>query len=369
MKIVFTGGGTAGHLTPIIAIVREIKKIRPSKDLGLFYVGPRDEYGLELLAKEGTKVKKILSGKMRRYFSIENFIDAFKIPIGILQAFFWLFILAPDFVFSKGGYGSFPAVFCARILHIPIFLHESDIAPGIASRIESKWAVEVFTSFENTEYFSKQKMICVGNPIRKEILGGTKKEAKKMFNLMVDKPLILILGGSQGSQKINDIILEILSELLKDFEIIHQTGKENFREVKAEVEVTIQEENLKSYYHPFSFLNEEELKNALGASDLIISRAGASAIFEIAAVEKPVILIPLPRSAQNHQLKNAYAFSGKEGIGVMEEENLKPHFFLERLRYLFSQLNLLKTMAINSKNFARVKAAKIIASYIIEYLK
>ncbi|RLC39711.1 MAG: UDP-N-acetylglucosamine--N-acetylmuramyl-(pentapeptide) pyrophosphoryl-undecaprenol N-acetylglucosamine transferase, partial [Candidatus Nealsonbacteria bacterium] len=172
MKIVFTGGGTAGHIFPIIAIVREMKKIHPEKDLRLFYIGPKDEYSLTLLSQEGVKIKLIFTGKLRRYFSFKNFLDLVKIPVGIFQALFWLFVLAPDLVFSKGGYGSFPTVFAANILRIPIFLHESDSVPGLASKIESKWALEIFTSFEKSEYFPKEKIICVGNPIRKEILEG-----------------------------------------------------------------------------------------------------------------------------------------------------------------------------------------------------
>lgn len=368
MKIVFTGGGTAGHIFPIVAITREIRKIYSGIELRLFYLGPEDKYGLTLLSQEGVLVKKILAGKLRRYFSFENFLDALKIPIGILQAFFWLFFLAPDLVFSKGGYGSFPAVMAARFLHIPIFLHESDISPGIAARISSKWAQEVFTSFPQTEFFPKEKIICVGNPIREEILGGFREEAQRIFDLQEGKTLILILGGSQGAKNINETILEILPELVINFEVIHQTGMINFNQVKAEAEAMIGEESLRKYYHPFPFLEENYLKNALAACDLVVSRAGAGSIFEIAAIGKPSLLIPLPTAAQDHQLKNAYSYSRSQAAEVIEEKNLKPHFFLEKLKHLFSRPDLLQKMAESAKDFARLKAAKIIASYILEYL-
>jgi len=367
MKIVFTGGGTAGHIFPIVAMVREMKKIHPDQDLRLFYLGPKDEYSLAMLAQEGVKVKKILSGKLRRYFSFKNFLDFFKIPIGILQSLFWLFFLAPNVIFSKGGYGSFPTVLVARILRIPIFLHESDTVPGLVSKITTKWALEIFTSFEKTEYFPKEKIICVGNPIRTELLQGKKEEAKRIFKLSGDKPLILILGGSQGARRINDMILEILPELLASFEIVHQTGKRNYRQIKAEGEAIVRE-NLKKYYHPFPFLNESELKHAFRTCDFIVSRAGAGVLFEIAAVRKPAILIPLSKSAQNHQVKNAYYFAKKGGGEVIEEENLKPHFFLERLKYFFSRPDILQQMRENSGNFARPKAARIITTYLLEYL-
>ena len=369
MKIVFTGGGTGGHIFPILAICREMKKIYTKPDLKLYYLGPEDKYGLDLLSQEGIIVKKILTGKLRRYFSLKNFLDFFKMPIGFLQAFFWLFFLAPDLIFSKGGYGSFPIALAGNILSIPIFLHESDIRPGLASKIESKWALEIFISFHETEIFPKDKRVLVGNPIRKEILGGRKEEAKKMFNLKGDKPVILITGGSQGSEKINEIVLEILPELLKDFEIIHQTGENNFKRIKAESEALLSDETLKKYYHPFPFLKESDLKGSLAVSDLVVARAGSGSIFEIAAANKPAILIPLSHSAQNHQLKNAYAFSESGGGEVMEEKNLTPHFFLEKIKYLFERIDILEKMARNSQEFAQPRAAKIIASYIIEYLK
>ncbi len=368
MKIVFTGGGTAGHIFPIVAIIREMKKNYSDKNLRLFYLGPKDKYSLTLLIQEGVKIKTIACGKLRRYFSFENFLDLFKIPIGIFQSLFWLFILAPDLIFSKGGYGSFPTALAAWILRIPIFLHESDVAPGLASRIESKWALEVFTSFEKTEFFPKEKIICVGNPIRTELLNGSFEEAKRIFELQGGKPLILILGGSQGAQVINNVIIQTLPEILEDFEIVHQTGQKNYNQIKKNAEVLITQESLKKYYHPFPFLNEYQLKHILTSCSLVVSRAGAGSIFEIAACGKPALLIPLANSAQNHQLKNAYQFAQSGGGEVIEQANFKPHFFLERLKYLISRPELLKEMSENSASFARPKAAEIIANYLLDYL-
>lgn len=367
MKIFFTGGGTAGHVFPIIAVVREMKKIYPENDLKLFYVGPKDAYALKLLGKEGVKVKTIITGKYRRYFSLKNVIDFFKIPIGFFQALFFVFIYAPDLVFSKGGYGSFPVVVASRCLFVPIFLHESDATPGLASKLESKVAKEIFTSFEETDYFPVKKRVCVGNPVREEILGGSLEKAKQIFQLEGERPLIFIMGGSQGSEPINNLILEILPELLADFEIVHQAGRRNYKSVKAEAEVLMNEET-SHYYHLLPFLNELELKHILAAADLVISRAGSGSLFEIASVAKPSILVPLPDSAQNHQFKNAYEFAEYGGGEVLEQQNLKPHFFLERLKYFFDRPEVLKLMARNAKKFARPKSASIIANYILEYL-
>ena len=372
MKILFTGGGTAGHIYPIVAVLREMKKLDSS--LEFFYVGPRDDFSEELLSKEGVKVKFITSGKIRRYLDLksifQNIVDIlFKIPIGLFQAIFHILVINPDLIFSKGGYGSLPVVFSGWLTLIPIFLHESDIVPGLSNKIASLFSLEIFVSFpaEQTGYFPAKKMISLGNPIRAEILEGSKEKAREIFNLSGEKPVILVIGGSQGSQRINDVISFILPDLLKEFEVIHQTGIKNFREIEIE-STTFIEKSLLRYYHIFPFLNEEQLKNAFAAADLIISRAGSGAIFEIAAVGKPSILIPLPESAQNHQVRNAYAYAEKGATLVIEEENFTPSFFLERIRYIFSQPEKLKTMAEAAKLFSKPLAAKIIAQYLVDYL-
>lgn len=373
MKILFTGGGTAGHILPIVAVCREIRRIYEKKNLQFFYLGPRDDFGQILLSQEEIKVKSVLAGKIRRYLDwkafFQNLIDVlFKIPIGIFQAFIYIFFLSPDLIFSKGGFGSIPTVISGWLLRVPIFLHESDISPGLANRFLSKFALEVFVSFPRTEYFSSKKMILAGNPVRREILEGSKEEARRLFKLSYKKPVILILGGSQGAQRINDKILEILVELLKNFEIIHQCGEKNFKEVKAESKATVAEKLL-SFYHLFPFLKEWELKQAYAAADLIVSRAGSGSIFEIAATGKPSILIPLAEAAQKHQTKNAYTYAENKATVVLEEINFTPHFFLGKLKYLFSQKEELARMQKAAREFSKPLAAKIIAGYLVEFLK
>lgn len=379
MTIVFTGGGTAGHIFPIVALAREIKKIYIDPDLRLFYIGPNDEFVEEVFVKEGIKTKIILAGKLRRYFTLktffQNIFDIFvKIPLGFLQALFWLFIINPDLVFSKGGYGALPVSLSAWLLLTPIILHESDVKSGLANKILSHFASEIFVSFpvDKTSYFPSNKMIHVGNPIRTEILAGDKEEAKRIFKLKGSKQVVLVLGGSQGSQRINDIILALLPEILFYFEVIHQTGTNNFEQVKKEASVALysyQDKNIAEYYHIVPFLTEEELKHAYKVSDLIVSRAGSGSIFEIAAVGKPAILIPLPESAQNHQLQNAYTYAEYGGCLVVEEINLTPHFLLEEIKITLSQPEKIKKMGIAARVFSKETAAKVMAEYIIEYLK
>lgn len=369
MKIVFTGGGTAGHIFPLIAVCREINKNHPYSGFEFFYLGPKDRFAKDLLVQEGISVKTIAAGKFRRYFSFYNILDFFKIPIGIIQAFYYLFILSPDVIFSKGGYGSVPVSLAAWILRVPVFLHESDIVPGLANRIVGKFALEVFISFaiNETEYFPAEKMLSVGNPVRDKILQGSKEKAGEIFGLSGEKPVVLILGGSQGAQAVNDKILSALPQMVKSFEVIHQTGRSNFNQVKKEADVILAQD-LKKYYHPIDLMGDEYLAHAYQAADLVVSRAGSGSIFEITAAGKPCILVPLPNSAQDHQIRNAYAVSQRGAAMVIEENNFKPSFILERIKYLFDRPDKMKEMAQRAKEFSRPSAAKIIAEYLVTYL-
>jgi UDP-N-acetylglucosamine--N-acetylmuramyl-(pentapeptide) pyrophosphoryl-undecaprenol N-acetylglucosamine transferase len=369
-KIVFTGGGTAGHVFPITAIIREMKKLKPgsSSAMQVYYVGPKDDYSCQALSKEGALFKFIIAGKLRRYFDLKNVLDFFKIPIGFFQSLWFLFWLAPDLIFSTGGYGSITVCLAGKLLGIPIFLHESDSIPGLASKIESKWAKEIFTSFPKTKNLPPNKVLNVGNPVRASLFSGQKAEGQRIFNIVGGRPLLLVLGGSQGSQSINNLIIDILPELIGDFEIVHQTGRRNLKEVKLQTDFVIEERRLKPFYHLIDFIEEDSLRHILAACDLVVSRAGASTLFEIAALSKPAILIPLTGSAQGHQLENAYQFAEVGGGEVIAEENLTTHFFLEKIRFLLSRPGLLQEMGRNAHSFAKLKAAEIIANYLIDYL-
>ncbi|OHA76520.1 MAG: hypothetical protein A3H01_00255 [Candidatus Wildermuthbacteria bacterium RIFCSPLOWO2_12_FULL_40_9] len=375
MKILFTGGGTGGHIFPIIAIYREFKRVSAGESVRFFYIGPKDETSAVYLSNEDIRIKYIMAGKMRRYFDfrsiLENIIDIiFKIPIGTVQAFFNIFWLSPDVIFSKGGYGSLPVVVAGWMLGTPVFLHESDAIPGAANRFLGRLSIEIFSSFpgKKTKDFPIWKTISIGNPVRSEILQGSVQEAKNIFKLTGEKPVILILGGSQGSQRINDVILQTLPDLIDKFEVIHQCGTNNFKNVDAEAKV-VTKEDLKKYYHLYPFLSETELADAYQVANLVVSRAGSGSIFEISSVKKPSILIPLPESAQNHQVENAYSYSYNGACLVIEEANFTHHFFLDRLKYLFSHQNELDAMSDGAAKFAKPRAAEIIASYLWEYLK
>ena len=370
-KVVFTGGGSGGHSIPIIAVCREMKKILGEENVIFYYLGPADPLTKVLLPDEGIKIKGILSGKLRRYINLKsvilNFVDLFKIPLGFLQSFLYLFFIYPNLIFSKGGFGSLGPNLAGWLLGIPLFLHESDSVAGLSNRICGFFAKKVFLSFKQTLHFSQKKIIFTGNPIRKELLEGKREEAIEYFKITKEKPVILILGGSQGAQRINEKVLAILNKLLEDFEVIHQCGFLNFKKMKTITKVLIKEE-LKKYYHLFPFLKEEELKKAYAICDLVISRAGAGTIFEIAALGKPSILIPLPESAQNHQLKNAYIFASAGAAILIEERNLTPDFFLGTIKNLFSNPKKMEEMRKAALKFAKPEAAKEIAQYLVSYL-
>lgn len=364
LKIIFTGGGTGGHVFPIIAVAEEIRKKRT--DIDISYIGPRDFTANIFLPKAKIKTKYIFSGKIRRYFSfksiIYNLVDIFfNIPVGLVQSFLIMFFSAPDLIISKGGFGSVPVVINGFILRIPIFIHESDVTPGLANRIGSHFAKKIFTSFpiKDTEYFPKSKMIETGGPVR-EIITTTTKE--NIFDLKGGKSIIFVMGGSQGSERINDVIFQSLGEMLKDFEVIHQTGLKDIKRAKQET-IAMVDKNLLCYYHPYFFLNEKEIACAYALSEVVVGRAGGGMISEVSAIGKPSIIIPLAESAQNHQEKNAYAYAKNGSCLVLEEPNFTKHFFLEKLKIIDKE-----KMSKAAKDFSKFNASEKIAEEILNYL-
>lgn len=369
-KILFTGGGTGGHIFPIVAIAEELRK--RDLNLDLSYIGPSDFTSKTFLPQAKIKAQYIASGKFRRYFSIQslflNILDlCINIPFGILQAFLIMFFTAPDVIISKGGFGSIPVVIAGFILRIPIFMHESDVVPGLANKIGSKFSEKIFVSFpiSEMEYFPKKKMIETGNPVRRVLTQGSRDEAKVRFNLTGEKPVVLILGGSQGSERINEVVLDVLIDILQGFEIIHQTGLAGFKRVQNESMAMI-DESLRKYYHPYFFLDEKELALAYAGCDCIVGRSGAGTIFEIALVKKPSILIPLPESAQNHQLRNAYSYAKNGACLVLEEGNFTHNFFLEKLKEVFTEDK--ETMIKGAELFSKPYAAVIVSRYVLDFL-
>lgn len=372
MKILFAGGGTGGHFYPLIAISRAIRKKADEDniariDLFLMSDNPIDA---DLLAEDRIQYIMIPAGKMRRYFSFKYFGDSIKTISGIILAFWRMYFLVPDVVFSKGGYASFPVLVAARLLKIPVMIHESDTVPGIVNKWAGNWALRIGVSFEETlKYFEGKNTALVGHPIRAQIVGGNTMEAIDYFKLEEGEntpPVILVLGGSQGSQRINETIVDMLADILPTYQIIHQTGKANFTDVSGRALVTLEKNTFKQRYHPVAFLDEGELRNASKITSIIISRAGAGSIFEIATWGLPSILIPLPSSAQDHQRENAYAYARFGACEIIEETNLTPHLLLAQINKILADKTRIAKMQRSAQAFSRLDAGEKIAGELIK---
>lgn len=367
MKIVFTGGGSGGHFYPIIAVAESIEKISKENKLitpKLYFLSP-NAYNPGLLYDHNIEYRKVTAGKMRRYFSIMNFFDLFKMAWGVFLAVLEVFNIFPDVVFSKGAYGSFPVVMAARILRIPVFIHESDTVPGRVNKWAGKFARRIAISYkEAASHFPADRVAYTGQPIIKEHLQTIENSAFEFFNLDQSIPTILVLGGSQGAEIINNAILDSLVDLLKDFQIIHQTGQNHFQVIKEAADSILLESKYRSRYKPFPYLNNLEMRMASGCSSLVISRAG-STIFEIASWGKPSIIIPITNSNQNHQVRNAFEYAESGACSVIKEENLKTHILISEIKRIILNDQTKNNMAEAAKNFFKPDAADLIAKEIL----
>ena len=278
-RIILTGGGTAGHVTPNIALLPRLKELQ----YDIHYIGSYNGIEKELIQQFGIPYHGISSGKLRRYFSVQNFTDPFRVVKGLGEARKLVKILKPDVIFSKGGFVSVPVVLAGKSHHVPTIIHESDMTPGLANKISLSSATKVCCNFPETlEHLPEGKAVLTGSPIRQELLSGDKYKAKEFLGFTTDKPVIMVVGGSLGSVAVNDAVRGILPELLKDFQVVHLCGKGKV------------DESLKGLegYAQFEYV-KEELKDLFALTDIVISRAGANAICELLALHKPNLLIPL----------------------------------------------------------------------------
>lgn len=291
-----------------MAVIDELKK--KQKDIELLYIGSKNGLEKKMVQKVGVEYKGVATGKLRRYFSWQNFVDAFKIPVGILQARRILKKFRPEVVFSKGGFVSFPVVVAAKFLKIPVIIHESDMSPGLANRWSFKFAEKICMSFGETKKFltdeQAKKSVLTGTPVRKEIMKGDANAGRKFTGMDHHRPIILVMGGSQGAQQINKLVRDNLPKLLKKFQVVHIAGRGN-------IDISIKKKGYKQY----EFLNEQ-LRDVYAASELIISRAGANSLAEIAILRKKAVLIPLSTGAsRGDQLENAKIYGQKYGWSVL----------------------------------------------------
>ncbi|MFW5991981.1 MAG: undecaprenyldiphospho-muramoylpentapeptide beta-N-acetylglucosaminyltransferase [Halanaerobiaceae bacterium] len=323
-KIVLTGGGTAGHVMPNLALIPSLIK----KGWRINYIGSYRGIERELLKKYEIPYYPISSGKFRRYFSPRNFTDPFRVLKGIGDSIVILGRIKPGVIFSKGGFVSVPVVLAARLKGIPVILHESDLTPGLANRILVRFATRICATFPETlKYLPADKAVLTGNPIREEILQGSKEKGYRYTGFVSGKPVLLVIGGSLGSVTINKSIREILSDLLAYFQVVHICGKGN-------IDKSL--EGRKGYFQVEFIM--EELPAVLAVADIVVSRAGANFIFELLALAKPNLLIPLSRRAsRGDQIHNARSFEQQGFSDVLEEEKLTSEKLLQKIKKLYSQ--------------------------------
>ncbi len=328
-RIAFTGGGTAGHVMVNLALIPHFLE----KGWQVDYIGSYDGIERELIqALDGVEYFPISTGKLRRYMSKENFKDPFKVAKGTLQAWNILRKRKPKVIFSKGGFVSVPVVVASRFHRIPTIIHESDLTPGLANRLAAPFVQVMLTTFpETVDYVKKKDVRYIGPIIREELFQGDRLNGERLTNFSQKKPVLLVMGGSSGSQKINENLRKALPELLPRYQIIHLCGKGN-------VDDTLKQKG----YVQFEYV-KDELKHLFAITDLVISRAGANAIFELLALQLPMLLIPLSLGAsRGDQIDNAQSFHEKGVAHVLEEEALTPHRLVEAIDQLNEEKNTIR---------------------------
>lgn len=326
-----TGGGSAGHVTPNLALIPKLKEL----GYEIQYIGTKDGIERRIIEENKIQYHSIASGKLRRYFDIKNFSDPFKVIKGIYQAYDIIKKQKPNIVFSKGGFVAVPVVLGAFLNKVPIIAHESDITPGLANKLSAPYCTKICVTFpESIKKLNKKKVVLTGTPIRNELLEGSRIIGVKLCDFKKDKPILFIMGGSLGAKAINDIIRRNLNELLLTYNIIHICGKGNVADIYKNLE----------NYKQFEYVNEE-LPHLMSAADIIVSRAGANSIFEFLALKKPNLLIPLSaKSSRGDQILNAASFEKSGYSSVIKEEALNDKLFINKL----DELNKNKNNYINS---------------------
>ncbi len=352
-KIIFTGGGTAGHVYPGLSVVESLKE--RDKDIEVLWIGAASGMEKDIVEDAGIRFIGVPSGKLRRYFSLKNFTDLFKITAGFIKAFFIIGKFRPDLVFSKGGFVSVPPVAAAGLRRIAVFSHESDVSPGLATRLNKRWSEKIFVSYKKTlKYFPGGRAELTGNPVRKAIYTADPQRGRALIGAG-GKKIIMVMGGSLGALQINQLIEELVPELCPNYVVVHQTGKHSYEGEAPEG------------YKRYEYIGRE-LPDMLAASDLVISRAGASAIWEIAALGKASILIPLGTGAsRGDQLLNAEIFRSS-GASVVLEGRVEADDLNKEIERIMNNDKLRNDMAKSALNIANGNPADLIADKILKRL-
>ena len=358
MKVILSGGATGGSVTPLLSVANELnKKIQGNVDF--LFIGTKKGYPERVLVERSEmEYHGIHSGKLRRYFAWQNFLDPFKIILGFFESLFILLKYRPDVIFSAGGFVSVPLIWAGFFLGIPTVIHQQDIRPSLSNKLTSCLAKKITVSFKKSlNDFPKTKTILTGNPVRKEILLGNKERAIKRFNLERNLPTILVIGGGTGAEKINQLIFSIIPQLVEFCQVIHLTGKDKLSRFAGSRTAG----KINSRYHSYEFLTEE-IADAYAAADLVISRAGSNVLAELAALKKAAIVVPLPKT---HQEQNA-DYLHDHGILTMSQESLEPEIFAAMIEENIFNLEKLQKLGQNISNIWQTDGAGKIAEFILK---
>jgi UDP-N-acetylglucosamine--N-acetylmuramyl-(pentapeptide) pyrophosphoryl-undecaprenol N-acetylglucosamine transferase len=376
MRVVLSGGGSAGHITPTLAVSDALRSL--DSNIELLYLGQAGSMEERIVRGAGMDFAPVKAGKFRRnYFDGAlakvlnvatlgpNARDALRTVAGVSDAWRLLRRFRPDVVFIKGGYVGVPVGLAARLLHVPYVIHESDVVPGLANKLLGRWAAKIAVGFPVKSYtdFPADRLVYVGNPVREQIVRAHRLEGLAKFKLDGDVPVVLITGGSQGSRQINDCVAGALPELLEFCQIIHQTGEGEYERLQFE----LRRSGLGKHadrYHPFAFLLDE-MAPALAAADLVVGRAGVSTIAESAVLGKPTVLIPNYQMA-GHQVANARVLSRAGAARVLDGRTLTPAKLAGELRGLLQNEEAQKQLSAAIQKFGRLDAARELAKAIVD---
>lgn len=371
-RVMITGGGSGGHIYPIIATITELQLQAGTQNISLRlkYLGFCGEYK-NILEENNIKVSGIPSSKIKRYSKLSSILQVPNFIFGLLKSLWIAYWFMPDVLFSKGGPGSLPVILAAWFYRIPIVIHESDSVPGLTNMMSKRFAKIICAAFKTAQKSLGQEAIILGNPIRRTLFANIRfdeAQTKRRLGFDENKPLILVMGGSLGSVRINNFILKNLPLILEVAQVYHQTGKDNYEAVLAEATKILAPipEELKRGYKAIDFLRtDDETRDAYISADMIVCRAGSGTIFEIAVFGKPSILIPLPESAQDHQRLNAFEYETLGACHMIEEENLLTNLFLDKLINTLGNKEKYSAMKEAALRFAKPDAASNLAKIIL----
>lgn len=351
--ILLTGGGTAGHVSLNQALIPELKNL----GFHVEYIGSKDGIENELIRESFPSVPyhAISSGKLRRYFSAKNFSDPFRVGAGLMQAMSIIRKTKPVAIFSKGGFVSVPVAMAGRMMSVPVIIHESDVTPGLANKIALPFADHIFTVFKETlAHVPSEKSTCTGSLIRSELLEGSTEKGQEICPFDNELPVLMVMGGSQGSAMINSAVRNNLERLLEQFNIIHLCGKGN----------SMPELDIYVNYRQFEYVTHE-LPHLLHMTDFVVSRAGSNSIFEFLALKKPMLLVPLSmQKSRGDQILNANLFKRQGFAHVVEEEELTADRFIEEMDRLQAEKDrLIEAMAQAEAPITAAEMAKLVSAH------